>query len=212
MRQVVEHVNASNRTRRNGCPQTRQNIDCTAICYTYQRQPDPSIRGRFATAAGISVMWSLPRRRQRAVNGAQVKAWSRSKIDDLIRYAGSPKCPRIPTIPAAAAAVSSAPTKSCSWRRPSRHGTGTASGQRRSAKRACLPRLQLSRRRDMLIGCLIMSKAPTTETIAAELTVPERVLLFCLASDTIPRRSRRRRLTDQVLIGKDRTALRRPYP
>jgi hypothetical protein len=29
-----------------------------------------------------------------------------------------------------------------------------------------------------------MAKAPTTETIAAELTVPERVLLFCLASDT----------------------------
>jgi hypothetical protein len=29
-----------------------------------------------------------------------------------------------------------------------------------------------------------MAKAPTTETIAAELTVSERVLLFCLASDT----------------------------
>jgi hypothetical protein len=29
-----------------------------------------------------------------------------------------------------------------------------------------------------------MAKPPTTETIAAELTVPERVLLFCLASDT----------------------------
>jgi hypothetical protein len=29
-----------------------------------------------------------------------------------------------------------------------------------------------------------MSKAPTTETIAAELSVPERVLLFCLASGT----------------------------
>jgi hypothetical protein len=29
-----------------------------------------------------------------------------------------------------------------------------------------------------------MAKTPTTETIAAELTVPERVLLFCLASDT----------------------------
>jgi hypothetical protein len=29
-----------------------------------------------------------------------------------------------------------------------------------------------------------MTKAPTTETIAAELTVPERVLLFCLASGT----------------------------
>jgi hypothetical protein len=29
-----------------------------------------------------------------------------------------------------------------------------------------------------------MAKAPTTETIAGELTVPERVLLFCLASDT----------------------------
>jgi hypothetical protein len=31
---------------------------------------------------------------------------------------------------------------------------------------------------------LIMAKAPITETIAAELTVPERVLLFCLASGT----------------------------
>jgi hypothetical protein len=29
-----------------------------------------------------------------------------------------------------------------------------------------------------------MAKAPTTDTIAAALTVPERVLLFCLASDT----------------------------
>jgi hypothetical protein len=29
-----------------------------------------------------------------------------------------------------------------------------------------------------------MARAPATETIAAELTVPERVLLFCLASDT----------------------------
>jgi hypothetical protein len=29
-----------------------------------------------------------------------------------------------------------------------------------------------------------MAKAPTTDTIAAELTVPERVLLFCLASGT----------------------------
>jgi hypothetical protein len=29
-----------------------------------------------------------------------------------------------------------------------------------------------------------MAQAPTTERIAAALTVPERVLLFCLASDT----------------------------
>jgi hypothetical protein len=29
-----------------------------------------------------------------------------------------------------------------------------------------------------------MAKAPTTETIAAELTVPERVLMSCLASGT----------------------------
>jgi hypothetical protein len=29
-----------------------------------------------------------------------------------------------------------------------------------------------------------MARAPTTETIAAELSVPERVLLFCLASGT----------------------------
>jgi hypothetical protein len=29
-----------------------------------------------------------------------------------------------------------------------------------------------------------MAKAPTTEEIAAELSVPERVLLFCLASGT----------------------------
>jgi hypothetical protein len=30
----------------------------------------------------------------------------------------------------------------------------------------------------------MMSKPPKPETIAAELTVPERVLLFCLASNT----------------------------
>jgi len=29
-----------------------------------------------------------------------------------------------------------------------------------------------------------MAKTPTTEMIAAEFTVPERVLLFCLASGT----------------------------
>jgi hypothetical protein len=29
-----------------------------------------------------------------------------------------------------------------------------------------------------------MAKAPTTDTIAAELSVPERLLLFCLASGT----------------------------
>jgi hypothetical protein len=29
-----------------------------------------------------------------------------------------------------------------------------------------------------------LNKAPTIDSIAAELTVPERVLLFCLASDT----------------------------
>ena len=29
-----------------------------------------------------------------------------------------------------------------------------------------------------------MAKAPATEAIAAQLTVPERVLLLCLASDT----------------------------
>jgi hypothetical protein len=29
-----------------------------------------------------------------------------------------------------------------------------------------------------------LAKAPTTDTIAAELTVPERVLLYCLSSDT----------------------------
>jgi hypothetical protein len=31
---------------------------------------------------------------------------------------------------------------------------------------------------------MVMAKAPTPDTIAAELTVPERVLLFCPASDT----------------------------
>jgi hypothetical protein len=31
---------------------------------------------------------------------------------------------------------------------------------------------------------LTMAKSPTDESIAAELTVPERLLLFCLASDT----------------------------
>jgi len=31
-----------------------------------------------------------------------------------------------------------------------------------------------------IVGNVIMAKVPTTDTIAAELTVPERVLLFCL--------------------------------
>jgi hypothetical protein len=31
---------------------------------------------------------------------------------------------------------------------------------------------------------MTMAKTPTTDTIVAELTVPERVLLFCLASGT----------------------------
>jgi hypothetical protein len=31
---------------------------------------------------------------------------------------------------------------------------------------------------------LTMAKTPTPESIAAELTVPERILLFCVASDT----------------------------
>jgi hypothetical protein len=35
-----------------------------------------------------------------------------------------------------------------------------------------------------MICRMTMAKPPTSETIAAELTVPERVLLFCLASGT----------------------------
>jgi hypothetical protein len=35
-----------------------------------------------------------------------------------------------------------------------------------------------------LIDWIIMAKTPPTDTIAAGLTAPERVLLFCLASDT----------------------------
>jgi hypothetical protein len=34
------------------------------------------------------------------------------------------------------------------------------------------------------MAALTMAKAPTPETIAAELSMPERVLLFCLASGT----------------------------
>jgi hypothetical protein len=54
-----------------------------------------------------------------------------------------------------------------------------------------------------------MAKAPTTDTIAAGLTVPERVLLFCLASGTdwvkagIPR-STVQRLFVRNLVDHDR--------
>jgi hypothetical protein len=40
MRQVVEHVTASNRTARNGWPQTRQNLDFIVICYTWNGSRD----------------------------------------------------------------------------------------------------------------------------------------------------------------------------
>jgi hypothetical protein len=60
--QVPEQVKASNRTGRNGCPQTRQNLDFMAIRDTYQRRLGPSMgsfpllpQGAFATAAGISM-------------------------------------------------------------------------------------------------------------------------------------------------------------
>jgi hypothetical protein len=39
IRQVVEHVRASNRTGRNGCPQTRQNLDFAATCYRCKHRP-----------------------------------------------------------------------------------------------------------------------------------------------------------------------------
>jgi hypothetical protein len=58
-----------------------------------------------------------------------------------------------------------------------------------------------------------MAKAPSSETIAAELTVPERILLFCVASDTEWRRANityttAQRLLLRGLIGRDQAALR----
>jgi hypothetical protein len=58
-----------------------------------------------------------------------------------------------------------------------------------------------------------MAKPPSSETIAAELTVPERVLLFCVASDTEWRRANithttAQRLLLRGLIGRDQAALR----
>jgi hypothetical protein len=58
-----------------------------------------------------------------------------------------------------------------------------------------------------------MVKPPSSETIAASLTVPERVLLFCVASDTEWRRASIKHTTAQRLllrglIGRDQAALR----
>jgi hypothetical protein len=116
MRQVVEHVTASNRTARNGRPQTRQNLDFIGICYTCEREPGPS-RGRlslqaqalFATGTGTSG----PLAGFREWKKAQVKAWTISKSMTWSGQQDHQKCHRIPTIPVAAAAVSS--TKCLSW-------------------------------------------------------------------------------------------------
>jgi hypothetical protein len=56
---------------------------------------------------------------------------------------------------------------------------------------------------------LKMAKLPSSETIAAGLTVPERILLFCLASDTDWRNAgiahtTAQRLLVRALIGRDR--------
>jgi hypothetical protein len=46
-----------------------------------------------------------------------------------------------------------------------------------------LPPELVSSSRDESQGCIDMAKASTTDTSAAALSVPERVLLFCLASE-----------------------------
>jgi hypothetical protein len=58
-----------------------------------------------------------------------------------------------------------------------------------------------------------MAKLPSSETIAAGLAVPERILLFCLASDTDWRMAGVTHTTAQHLlvrglIGRDRTGTR----
>jgi hypothetical protein len=58
-----------------------------------------------------------------------------------------------------------------------------------------------------------MTKPPTPQTIAAGLTVPERILLFCLASDTDWRaagvtHTAARHLLVRGLIGRDHTGTR----
>jgi hypothetical protein len=60
---------------------------------------------------------------------------------------------------------------------------------------------------------LTMAKTPTPDSIAAELTVPERILLFCLASDTDWQKAGVTHATAQHmmvrgLIERDRAALR----
>ena len=49
---------------------------------------------------------------------------------------------------------------------------------------------------------LAMTKAPTPETIAADLTVPERMLLFCVASNTDWIRAGVRAVTTRALLVK----------
>jgi hypothetical protein len=69
IRQVVEHVRASNRTGRNGCPQTPTKS-------RFSGHP----QGLCACAAGVSARI----RRYRHPEFTQVKAWSCSKINDLL--------------------------------------------------------------------------------------------------------------------------------
>jgi hypothetical protein len=84
---VVEHVRASNRTGRNGCPQTRQNLDFAATCYRCKHRPGSSRgsiplrpQGLCACAAGVSARI----RRYRRPEFTQVKALRCSKINDLL--------------------------------------------------------------------------------------------------------------------------------
>jgi hypothetical protein len=87
------------------------------------------------------------------------------------------------------------PTEAFFWRPSAQFGCRISSLVRRSRWRRFLQLLAGSRmhgagggssRISAQAGRLpgLTARAPTTDTIAAELTVPERVLLFCLASDT----------------------------
>jgi hypothetical protein len=49
---------------------------------------------------------------------------------------------------------------------------------------AITSRSPMRRWRSPLIGALIIAETPVPNSVASELTVPERVLLFCLASGT----------------------------
>jgi hypothetical protein len=143
---VFEQTRASKRTGRNGIPQTRQGLVVTSrslpiVCQTYQRRPGPSMgsfpllpQGVCATAAGVSV--KNPRYRRRRI--AQVRAWSYSKINDLIRYCRITKMPPHPNHPCSRCQRQFGPDETMFMVRSSRSGIGTGSARRPSASRVRL--------------------------------------------------------------------------